>query len=103
MITLFFIFFWNENYGHDESNFDDKTDDGNLQPHTAPSPSPSTKAKVESSPKPTFFQSMLTNMHTIAQHPKICLIGLSQACFEGAVFTFGKYISYLLNCDCILY
>ena len=26
----------------------------------------------------------------LAQHPEICVLGLSQACFEGAVYSFGK-------------
>lgn len=91
VITLFFIFFWNENYGHDESNFSDENDNGNLEPHSSASPSAIAKQNgASSAKKPTFVQAILNNIHTIAQHPKICLIGFSQACFEGAVFTFGK-------------
>ena len=27
----------------------------------------------------------------LLRHPEICLLGLSQACFEGAVYSFGKW------------
>ena len=34
----------------------------------------------------------------LMQHPEICVLGLSQACFEGAAYSFGMYIySHLLD------
>ena len=30
----------------------------------------------------------------LRNHPEICLLGLSQACFEGAVYSFGKLVYY---------
>jgi hypothetical protein len=63
-VSLVFILFWNENTG-DHTN---SSGDGDL----------------------TFSQSVGVSLRTIRSSPAILCIGLSQAFFEGAIFSFGK-------------
>ena len=74
IIALLCILPWNENYGHDEDN-DDQT---NIN-----------ETNQESQ---TFLQSLKHSLRIIKEHPDILLLGLSQAFFEGAVYSFGKIL-----------
>lgn len=65
VITLVLIFSWHENYGSAD-DCDEVTDD-----------------KHE---KKSFVESLFIALN----NPHILLVGLSQAFFEGAVYTFGK-------------
>lgn len=78
VVTLVIVSFWHENYGSAEEETDSKSD----------SDKDSEKKEV---PK-TFFESLLIAMND----PHILLVGLSQAFFEGAVYTFGKIVFRLL-------
>lgn len=63
------IFFWRENYGSSEEGESDGT---------------------ESSPPQSMMASLRASAKLIWAQPVVLFLGLSQACFEGAVFTFGK-------------
>jgi hypothetical protein len=68
------IFFWRENYGSNDS-------EGGQN-------SASNSNNVENSLSMTV--SLVASVKLIYQHPAVFCLGLSQACFEGAVYTFGK-------------
>lgn len=40
----------------------------------------------------SMWSSLKASVKLISEHPIILCLGLSQACFEGAVYTFGKVI-----------
>jgi hypothetical protein len=62
------IFTWRENYGHEEEN------------------SGGDKKEEEMG----FWHTLKASRKVIAQHPQILYLGLSQAFFEGAVYSFGR-------------
>lgn len=70
VVTLVIVLFWHENYGSAESSADEKKND-------------------KEEPK-SFFESLMIAINT----PQILLVGLSQACFEGTIFTFGNTTFY---------
>ena len=70
-LSLFLILFWRENYGGDNS---------------------------ESSYEATSTgASILRSWRVIIRHPRILFLGLSQAFFEGAIYTFGRLNRYSCN------
>ena len=69
VVSLVLILPWNENYGHEESE----------------------SMKGKSFDNSSFFHSIQQSLKVVTRHPEILLLGLSQAFFEGAVYTFGKY------------
>ena len=73
VLTLIVIAFWNENYG-EEHKHDDKAK----------------QTSGEKNAELTFFESLFL----VVQQPRILVLGLGQACFEGAVYTFGNFISF---------
>jgi hypothetical protein len=74
-VTLALIIPWSENYGHDE-NESERT--------MTPS-----QRKEKNTEENSFFHSIKDSLKIIYRHPQILLLGLSQAFFEGAVYTFG--------------
>ena len=75
-ICLVPIFFWRENYG---------SSDGSVtmgEEH-------SSHAAAEAAPQ-SMVASLKASVKLIMEQPIVLCLGLSQACFEGAVFTFGK-------------
>jgi hypothetical protein len=78
VVTLALIIPWNENYGHDE-NESERT--------MTPS-----QRKEKNKEENSFFHSIKDSLKVIYRHPQILLLGLSQAFFEGAVYTFGKSV-----------
>lgn len=86
VLTLVIVSFWHENYGSAAEETDNS----------------SNKDSEKEVPK-TFFESLLIAMND----PHILLVGLSQAFFEGAVYTFGKIVlrtfpdwMSLISCFC---
>ena len=83
ILTLVPICFWRENYGSSNSNNNESTcsiDD---------------KGVVTCSigeGDPSLLASMRASLDHIVQHPAVLFLGLSQACFEGAVYTFGNLL-----------
>ena len=71
------IFFWRENYGSS-----DATEGGG-------------------SGGMSMMASLRASVKLIWQQPVVLFLGLSQACFEGAVFTFGK-LSNNTSSHCIM-
>ncbi len=67
VITLVIVFFWHENYGSSEDDTDE-----NQKKDVAPAPK-------------SFVESLFLTLN----NPHILLVGLCQAFFEGAVYTFG--------------
>jgi hypothetical protein len=86
VVTLALIIPWNENYGHDE-NESERT--------MTPS-----QRKEKNKEENSFFHSIKDSLKVIYRHPQILLLGLSQAFFEGAVYTFGKS---LFSCFLLTY
>lgn len=75
------IFFWRENYGNNEEE----------QPLEVCSlDGTCTRAEPTSGPM-SMWASLKTSVKLIFEQPIILCLGLSQACFEGAVYTFGTY------------
>jgi hypothetical protein len=72
------IFSWEENYGVDPQQV--KTMDG---------------VKVVESPFSSTLRSIKQSVLVIKGHPAILLLGLSQAFFEGGMYTFGKILLYI--------
>jgi len=72
VISLVLILSWRENYGSAHNDNSKKAENDQL------------------SYNGQMFQSMKDSLHVILQNPQILYLGLSQAIFEGAVFTFGK-------------
>lgn len=78
VLTMGFLFFWNENYGDSHTpKADNESKNGD-----------SSDNKVE----PTFFESL----YIIVKQPPIVMLGLGQACFEGAIYTFGELFLLLI-------
>lgn len=63
------IFFWRENYGSSEEEGESSGSESNPQ---------------------SMMASLRASAKLIWEQPIVLFLGLSQACFEGAVFTFGK-------------
>ncbi len=83
IVALFLIFPWKENYGHEDQ---DEGDEGS-------SKKKKTDQTVTTPEQQSFLHSIYHSLVIIKHHPNILLLGLSQAFFEGAVYTFGKGIS----------
>jgi hypothetical protein len=82
VVALLLIFPWNENYGHEESD----------------SSKPSNKDDDNNKSDVSFLHSIQQTLKMIRRHPEILFLGLSQAFFEGAMYTFGKsFLRFLLN------
>lgn len=75
IVTLIIVCFWHENYGSAEEAED-----------TSALQSSSNEKKEE---KKSFTESLFIAIN----NPHILLVGLSQAFFEGAVYTFGMHFS----------
>jgi len=84
VLTLVPILFWRENYGG-SSNADGEVqscnidDGGNATCRSGDGDS-------------SLLASMRASIDHIQKHPAVLFLGLSQACFEGAVYTFGKRV-----------
>jgi len=76
------IFFWRENYGSSEEGESDGT---------------------ESSPPQSMMASLRASAKLIWAQPVVLFLGLSQACFEGAVFTFGKHPACFIFLSCTIH
>lgn len=81
VLTLVPILFWRENYGTSSTNSEEAQmcsidDKGTV----------TCGIDADSS----LLASMRASVDHILQHPAVLFLGLSQACFEGAVYTFGK-------------
>ena len=76
------IFFWRENYGSSSDNEEVEVCglDGVC-----------TKATVHSDAPMSMWASLTSSIKLIRDHPAVLCLGLSQACFEGPVYTFGMY------------
>ena len=80
-VTLVLILPWRENYGTDSgSNKNNNSDDNN-----------NTNNKTES-----LWEWMNMMINLVIKNPIILCVGLSQACFEGAVYTFGMLV--IISC-----
>lgn len=82
VLTLVPILFWRENYGTSVSS--------NSASSEAQLCSIDDKGTVTCGDgDPSLLASMRASVDHILQHPAVLFLGLSQACFEGAVYTFG--------------
>lgn len=83
VLTLVPILFWRENYGTSVS--------GNSANSETQLCSIDDKGNVTCGDgDPSLLASMRASVDHILQHPAVLFLGLSQACFEGAVYTFGE-------------
>jgi hypothetical protein len=73
VVSLLLILPWNENYGNNEPEEGDDRSNG----------------KTESN---SLISSFRESIHVIFKHPTVLCLGLSQAFFEGGMFTFGRLL-----------
>lgn len=86
IITLVPICFWKENYGSTTGNSGSSKE----QNETC---SIDSNGKVTcSTTEVSMLASMKASINFIIEHPSVLCLGLSQACFEGAIYTFGKLL-----------
>jgi hypothetical protein len=78
LVCLILILFWEENTGFTTSSSSSKESNSDTPSYT----------ESEAS---SFRTSALRSLTAIRTNPAVLLLGLSQAFYEGAVFTFGKY------------
>jgi hypothetical protein len=87
VVALLLIFPWNENYGHEESD------------SSKPSSSSQNKDEDNNKSDVSFLHSIRQTLKMIRRHPEILFLGLSQAFFEGAMYTFGKALLFFFSFD----
>ncbi len=81
VLALLLILPWEENYGgsqEDESSTSNRVGDG---------------AKKEGGQEESFSSLVRATLSYMFSHKVVLCLGLSQALFEGAVYTFGEYNS----------
>ena len=79
VVTLFLILPWRENFGTSSENTNTEKDNNDKNKN-------SIENKKE---EETIIEWLQTIMNLFIKNPIILCVGLSQACFEGAVYTFG--------------
>ena len=78
IVCLVLILFWEENTGD----------------HTDAAASVAATKTGTNLKQPSFIESVMMSLSIIRKNPAILLLGLSQAFFEGAVFSFGMYLLF---------
>lgn len=87
-ICLVPIFFWRENYG---GSGDD------AEPLEVCSLDGTCVKVAANAEQQTMLGSLRASLVLILEQPAVLCLGLSQACFEGAVYTFGEHFSYYIS------
>lgn len=85
IVCLVPILFWRENYGSGEGGSE-------IEVCSLDGTCTTVKSEAESGPQ-SMIASLKASLKLICDQPIVLFLGLSQACFEGAVYTFGAFSS----------
>lgn len=88
IVAFVLILAWEENYG--DAHEAKAAATGDPDSNSSPSSSSTTTSSSAASVSFSLMDSVTDTLSLIAKYPAVLCLGLSQAFFEGAVYTFGE-------------